>query len=76
MVVSAVMTMTNNNEPRTMNYSKQTQTKPISDYLCVFELAVYNPFLRVGNVMHSTPDNRNFYGESIEKWQMHLRQTR
>ena len=30
MAVNAVMTMTNNNEPQTMNYSKQTQTKPIS----------------------------------------------
>jgi len=26
--VTAVMTMTNNNEPRTMNYSKQTQNEP------------------------------------------------
>jgi hypothetical protein len=30
MVVTAVYTMTNNNEQRTTNYSKQTQTKPIS----------------------------------------------
>jgi hypothetical protein len=28
MVVTAVYTMTNNNEQRTMNCSKQTQTKP------------------------------------------------
>jgi hypothetical protein len=30
MVVTLVITMTNNNEQRTTNYSKQTQTKPIS----------------------------------------------
>jgi hypothetical protein len=29
MVVTAVMTMTNNNEQPTMNYSKQTQSNPI-----------------------------------------------
>ena len=27
--VNLVKTMTNNNEPRTMNYSKQTQSNPI-----------------------------------------------
>jgi len=31
MVVTAVYTMTNNNEQRTMNCSKQTQTKPIEE---------------------------------------------
>ena len=59
---------------------KQTQTKPISPvpilqyvakwgssgYSCVFELAVYNLILRDSNVIHSTPKNRNFYGEDIE----------
>jgi hypothetical protein len=29
MAVTLVKTMTNNNEPRTMNYSKQTQSNPI-----------------------------------------------
>ncbi len=29
MVVTTVFTMTNNNEQRTMNYSKQTQSNPI-----------------------------------------------
>jgi hypothetical protein len=29
MVVTAVITMTNNNEQRTMNYLKQTQSNPI-----------------------------------------------
>ena len=29
MVVTLVITMTNNNEQRTMNYSKQTQSNPI-----------------------------------------------
>jgi hypothetical protein len=29
MVVNLVKTMTNNNEQRTMNYSKQTQSNPI-----------------------------------------------
>jgi hypothetical protein len=29
MAVNLVKTMTNNNEPRTMNYSKQTQSNPI-----------------------------------------------
>ncbi len=37
----------------------QTQTKPISDYPCVFELAVYNLVLRDGNVMHSMLNGRN-----------------
>ena len=49
---------------------KQTQTKPISDYPCVFELAVYNLFLRDGNVMHSMPNGREFDGE-YSKWQRH-----
>jgi len=31
------------------DYAKQTQTKPISDYPCIFELAVYNLVLRDGN---------------------------
>jgi len=59
--------------PRTSQ--KQTQTKPISDYLCVFELAVYNLVLRDGNVMHSMPNGRNFDGEYM-KWQMHQKQMR
>ncbi|MFH1883930.1 MAG: hypothetical protein ABIL62_14630 [Planctomycetota bacterium] len=46
----------------------QTQTKPIFDYPCVFELAVYNLVLRDGNVMHSMPNGRNFDGEYM-KWQ-------
>jgi hypothetical protein len=29
MIITLVITMTNNNKQRTMNYSKQTQTKPI-----------------------------------------------
>jgi len=37
-----------------------------SGYSCVFELAVYNLILRDGNVMHSTPKSKNFYGEDIE----------
>ena len=45
----------------------QTQTKPISDYPCVFELAVYNLALRCGNVMHNMPNGRNFNGEYM-KW--------
>jgi hypothetical protein len=28
MIVNLIKTMTNNNEPRAVNYSKQTQTKP------------------------------------------------
>jgi hypothetical protein len=31
MVVTLVITVTNNNEQRTTNYSKQTQTNPIAD---------------------------------------------
>jgi len=46
----------------------QTQTKPISNYPCVFELAVYNLVLRYGNVMQSMPNGRNFDGEYM-KWQ-------
>jgi len=75
MVVTAVYTMTNNNEQRTTNYSKQTQTKPISDYPCFLELAVYNLVLRDGNVMHSTSNSRNFYGENM-KCQKHQGLTR
>ena len=59
-----------------MNYcSKQTQTKPISDYPCFLELAVYNLVLRDGNVMHSTSNSRNFYGENM-KCQKHQGLTR
>jgi len=53
----------------------QTQTNPISEYPCVFELAVYNLVLRDGNVMHSMPDGRNFDGEYM-KWQMRQKQMR
>ncbi len=42
---------------------KQTQTKPIFDYPCVFEWLLYNLVLRDGN-------GRNFNGEYL-KWQMH-----
>ena len=31
MAVSLIKTMTNNNEQRTMNYSKQSQSNPISN---------------------------------------------
>jgi hypothetical protein len=53
--------------------TKLTQTKPISDYPCVFELAEYNLFLRDVNVMHSMHSGRNFDGEYIQ-WQMHQKQ--
>ena len=52
----------------------QSQSKPISDYPCVFELAEYNLVFRDGNVMHSMPNGRNFDGEYV-KWQMHRKQT-
>ncbi len=45
---------------------KQTQTKPISDYPCVFEWLLYNLVLRDDNI-------RNFDGEYV-KWQMHRKQ--
>ena len=45
---------------------KLCKTKPISDYPCVFELAVYNLLLRDGNL-------RNFDGE-FTKWQKHQKQ--
>ncbi len=45
---------------------KQTQTKPISDYPCVFEWLLYNLVFRDGNI-------RNFDGEYV-KWQMHRKQ--
>jgi hypothetical protein len=62
-------------------YSKQTQTKPISevpilqyvakcgpcDYPCVLELAEYNRVFRNGNVI-------SFDGEYM-KWQKHRKQT-
>jgi hypothetical protein len=38
MIVRAVYTMTNNNKQRTMNYAKQTQTKPIYSELACLEL--------------------------------------
>jgi hypothetical protein len=47
---------------------KQAQTKPISDYPCVFESAVYNLVLRDDN-------GRNFDGEYM-KWQKHQKQMR
>ncbi len=47
---------------------KQTQTKPIFDYPCVFEWFLYNLVLRDDN-------GRNFDGEYM-KWQMHLKQMR
>jgi len=40
----------------------QTQTNPISNYSCVFELDLYNLVLSYGNLT-------NFYGEYV-KWQM------
>ena len=52
----------------------QTQTKPIFDYPCVLELAMYNLVLRDGNVMHSMPNGRNLDGE-YTKWQRHRKQT-
>jgi hypothetical protein len=53
----------------------QTQSNPISDYPCVFELAVYNLVLHNDNVMHSMPNGRIFDGENM-KWQMHRKQMR
>jgi len=53
----------------------QDGTKPISDYPCVFELAVYNLVLHNGNVMHGMPNGRNFDGEYM-KWQMHRKPMR
>ena len=69
-------------------YSKQTQTKPISevpilqyvakwgpsDYPCVFELAGYNLVLRGCNLRHSMPNVRNLDGEYM-KWQKPRKQT-
>jgi len=53
--------------PKQTQYEpNQTQTKPISDYPCVFELALYNLVLRYGN-------GRNFDGEYM-KCQMHQEQ--
>jgi len=37
-----------------------------SNYPCVLELAVYNLALRGGNIMHSMPNGRNFYGEYMK----------
>ncbi len=77
---------TNPNEPKTkpikankmpkqtQNEPKQTQLKPIYDYPCIFELAVYNLVLRYDNLIHSIPNCRNFDGEYI-KWQMRQEQT-
>ena len=45
---------------------KQTQTKPIFDYPCVFEWLLYNLVLNDGN-------RRYFNGEYV-KWQMHQKQ--
>jgi len=53
----------------------QTQSNPIFDSPCVFELAVYNLVLRNDNVMQSMPNGRNFDGEYL-KWQMHRKQMR
>jgi hypothetical protein len=39
MIVSAVMTMTNNKKQRTTNFQKQTQTNPIYSELACPELA-------------------------------------
>jgi hypothetical protein len=39
MIVTSVMAMTTNNEPRTMNYLKQTQTNPILSRLSAIALA-------------------------------------
>jgi hypothetical protein len=47
-------------------YSKQTQTKPISDYPCVVELARYNLVLRDDNM-------KDFDGEYVE-CQVHRKQ--
>jgi len=83
--ISIAKTNDYGNEQQTTNnerYSKQTQTKPISevpilqyvakwgpcDYPCVFESAVYNLVLRDGNVI-------SFDGEYM-KWQKHRKQTR
>ena len=58
-----------NSKPKQTQYKpKQTQLKPISDYPCIFELALYNLVLRDGN-------GRNFNGE-FTKWQMHRKQMR
>ncbi len=51
----------------------KANSNPISDYPCVFELAVYNLVLQVGIVMHSMPKGRNFNGEYL-KCQMHQEQ--
>ena len=48
------------------NKPNQTQTKPIFNYPCVFQLAVYNPVLSDSNI-------RNFNGD-FTKWQMHRKQ--
>jgi hypothetical protein len=53
----------NSNPIKAKTNPKQTQTKPISDYPCIFQLAVYNLVLRYGNRMHSMPNGRNFIGE-------------
>jgi hypothetical protein len=47
---------------------KQSQSKPISDYPCVFELAGYNLVLRDGKM-------KDFDGEYV-KWQVHLKPMR
>jgi len=81
MNVNPYNTMANENKFNWTLGEKQTQsfdpaqdgTKPISDYHCVFQLAVYNLVLSNGNVMHIMPNGRNFYGE-LTKWQMHQKQ--
>ena len=63
MDVSSFVTKNYNNEQWTANNERLRKTKPnkpnsnpISDYPCIFELAVYNLVLRDGNF-------RNFNGE-------------
>ena len=75
MNVNVFITKDYENETTLRLQKNKPKTKPIFDYPCVFELAVYNLVLRDDNVMHSMPNGRNFDGEYM-KWQMHRKQTR
>jgi hypothetical protein len=58
-VITSVITMTNNNEQRTTNYAKQTQSNPISDSVERFNCKWPGRYHALFNV---------FYSKSNEIW--------